>query len=164
MRKRRVVGRICGMKYSWKGRSSRALQANYTTRHITASQNQVVTFWSEELVKGVMQNFWEKKKGHIFLIFVIFNIRKVPCLLKPSLWTSAPSYFDSVRFRQCRRHWDALSLLILVIMLNESCFFGDLNQVFFNRILAPTVGAKDGTLTLRVVTLVHSKKFFGNKL
>ena len=43
-------------------------------------------------------------------------------------------------------------------------FFGDLSQVFLNRILAPTVGAKDGTLTLRAVTLVHPKRFFGNKL
>ena len=41
-----------------------------------------------------------------------------------------------------------------------SCFFGDLNQVFFNSILAPTVGAKDGTLTLRAVALVHPKRFF----
>ena len=49
-------------------------------------------------------------------------------------------------------------------MFNESCFFGDLSQVFFNHILAPTVGAKDGTLTLRAVTLVHPKRFFGNKL
>ena len=49
-------------------------------------------------------------------------------------------------------------------MFNESCFFGDLNQVFFNRILAPTVSAKDGTLTLRAVILVHPKRFFGNKL
>ena len=43
-------------------------------------------------------------------------------------------------------------------------FFGDLSQVFLNRILAPAVGAKDGTLTLRAVTLVHHKRFFGNKL
>ena len=49
-------------------------------------------------------------------------------------------------------------------MFNKSCIFGDLNQVFFNRILAPTVGAKDGTLTLRAETLVHLKKFFGDKL
>ena len=48
-------------------------------------------------------------------------------------------------------------------MFNKSCFLGDLNQVFFNRILAPTVGAKDGTLTLRAVTLVYPKRFFGNK-
>ena len=34
-------------------------------------------------------------------------------------------------------------------MFNESCFFGDLSQVFLNGILAPTVGAKDGTLTLK---------------
>ena len=49
-------------------------------------------------------------------------------------------------------------------MFNESCFFGDLNQMFSNSILAPTVGAKDGTLTLRAVTLVYPKIFFGNKL
>ena len=42
-------------------------------------------------------------------------------------------------------------------MLNISCFFGDLNQVFLNRTLAPTEGAKDGTLTLRAVTVVHLK-------
>ena len=42
-------------------------------------------------------------------------------------------------------------------MFNKSCFFGDLSQVFLNRVLAPTVGAKDGTLTLRAVTLVHPK-------
>ena len=70
-----------------------------------------------------MQSFWEKKKGHLFLIFVIFHIEKVPCLLKPLLWTSASPYFDSVSFRQCRRHWDTLSLLILGIMFNKSCFF-----------------------------------------
>ena len=50
-----------------------------------------------------------------------------------------------------------MSLLILVIMLNESCFFDDLCQVFLNRILAPTVGAKDGTLTLRAVTDASQK-------
>ena len=49
-------------------------------------------------------------------------------------------------------------------MINKSRFFGDLNQVFFNRMLAPTVGAKDGILTLRAVTLVHLNGFFGNKL
>ena len=49
-------------------------------------------------------------------------------------------------------------------MFNKSCFFGDLNQVLFNRILTPTVGAKDGTLTLRAVTLVHPNGFFENKL
>ena len=42
-------------------------------------------------------------------------------------------------------------------MFNESCFFGDLSQMFLNRILAPSVGAKDGTLTLRAVTVVHLK-------
>ena len=57
-----------------------------------------------------------------------------------------------------------LKFKILVIMFNESCFFGDLSQVFLNGILAPTVGVKDGTLTLRAVTLVHPKRFFGNKL
>ena len=114
-------------------------------------------------MEGVMQKFWEKLKEHIFLIFVIFHIRKVPCLLKPLLWTSASPYFNFVCLRQYRRHWDTLSLLILVIMFNESCFFCDLSQMFLNRILAPTVGAKDGTLTLRAVTLVHPKRFFGNK-
>ena len=49
-------------------------------------------------------------------------------------------------------------------MFYESCFFGDSSQVFFNRVLAPTVGEKDGTLTLRAVTLVYPKIFFGNKL
>ena len=49
-------------------------------------------------------------------------------------------------------------------MFNESCFFGDLSQVFLNRILALSVGEKDGTLTLRAVTLVHPKGFFENKL
>ena len=42
-------------------------------------------------------------------------------------------------------------------MFNGSCFFGDLSQVFLNRILAPTVCAKDGTLTLRVVTGAFQK-------
>ena len=93
-----------------------------------------MTLWSKELMKGMMQSFLEEKKGHIFFIFVIFHIRKVPCLLKPSLWTSTSSYFDSVCFRQCRRLWDTLSLLILVILFNKSCFLCDLNQVFFNRI------------------------------
>ena len=49
-------------------------------------------------------------------------------------------------------------------MFNESCFLGDLSQMFLNRILVPTVGAKDGTLTFRAVTLMHPKKFSGNKL
>ena len=48
-------------------------------------------------------------------------------------------------------------------MFNESCFFGDLSQVFLNRILEPTVGAKDGTLRLRAVTLVYPNRFLGNK-
>ena len=101
-----------------------------TTRHITASQNwlrinpkPIVTFQSKELMKGVIQNFWENLKEQIFLIFVIFHIRKVPYLLKPLLWTSASPYFNFVSFRQCKRHWDTLALLILVIMFNESCFF-----------------------------------------
>ena len=57
-----------------------------------------------------------------------------------------------------------LKFKILVIMFNESCFFGDLSQVFLNRILAPTAGAKNGTLRSRAVTLVHPERFFGNKL
>ena len=55
-------------------------------------------------------------------------------------------------------------IIDLVIMFNECCFRGDLSQVILNRILAPTVGAKDGTLTLRAVTLVHPNEFFRNKL
>ena len=55
-------------------------------------------------------------------------------------------------------------IMILVIMFNESCFLGDLSQAFLNRILASTVGAIDGTLTLRPVTVMHSKRFFGHKL
>ena len=43
-------------------------------------------------------------------------------------------------------------------MFNKSCFFGDLSEVLINRILAPTVGAKDGTLTLRAVTLVRPEQ------
>ena len=157
--------------YSWIWGGRELKSSTVTTRHITASQKQVekktknptVTFWSNELMKGVMSNFWEKKKGHIFLIFVIFHIRKMPCLLKPSLWTSASSYFDSVWFRQFKRYWHTLLLSILVIIFRKRCFFDNLNQVFFNRILAPAVGAKDGTLTLRAVTLAHPKRFFGNK-
>ena len=114
-------------------------------------------------MKSVMQNYWEKLKGQIFLIFVIFHVRKVPCLLKPLLWTSASPYFDFVCFRQCRRHWDTLSLLILVIMFNESCFFGDLSQAFLNRILAP--GAFQKILWKQVVTCsAHSKKHFKTNL
>ena len=48
--------------------------------------------------------------------------------------------------------------------VQRKLLYCDLSQVFLNRVLAPTVGAKDGTLTLRDVTLVHPKKFFGNKL
>ena len=84
-----------------------------------------------------MLNIWEKKKGHIFLIFVIFLIRKVPCLLKPSLWTSASSYFNFVCFRQCRTHCDTLSLLILVIMFNKSFF----SRWFKSGIFQPHFGA-----------------------
>ena len=49
-------------------------------------------------------------------------------------------------------------------MFNENGFFGDSSPVFFKRILAHTVGVKDGTLTLRVVALVHPKIFFEKKL
>ena len=97
-----------------------------TTRHVTASQNWVekqllatAAFWSKESVKGVIQNFWQKKKGHIFFISKIFHITSTLCLVKPSLWTSASPYFDSVCSRQCRRHLDTHSLLILIIMFNR---------------------------------------------
>ena len=116
--------------YSWiwgVGNLNPVLWQPDTSQHhkirLRMTQNPTVTFWSKELMKGVIQNFWEKLKGQIFLIFVIFHIRKVSCLLKPLLWTSASPYFDSVCFRQCRRYWDTLSLLILVIMLNKSCCF-----------------------------------------
>ena len=98
-----------------------------------------------------------EKERTIFLISVIFHIRRIPCLLKPSLRTRASPYFNFVYFRQCKRHWDTFSLLILVIMINKSRFSGDLNQVSFNRILAPPVGAKDGALTLRIVTGAFQK-------
>ena len=138
-----------------------------------------MTFWSKELIKGVMQNFLDKKKGHIFLIFVIFHIRKVPCLLKPLLWSSASPYFDSVCFRQCRRHWDTLSLLILVIMFNESCFFGDFkSRIFEPHFVAYSLcerrypyikgcnsGASQKILWEQVVTCsAHSKKHFKTNL
>ena len=131
-----------------------------------------MTFWGKELMKSVVQNIWEKLKRQIFLIFVIFHIRKVPCLLKPLLWTSASPYFDSLCFRQCRRHRDTLSLLILVIMFSESCFFGDLSQVFLNRCerrYPYTKGRNSGAfqtiLWKQVVTCsAHSKKHFKTNL
>ena len=33
-------------------------------------------------MKSVMEKFGEKKKGHIFLISIIFHIKTRPCLLK----------------------------------------------------------------------------------
>ena len=133
-----------------------------TTRHVTASQNWVekqllatAAFWSKESVKGVIQNFWQKKKGHIFFISKIFHITSTLCLVKPSLWTSASPYFDSVCSRQCRRHLDTHSLLILIIMINN----------IFHRASASSIGVKDSsTLTPRAVTLVHPKSFLGNSL
>ena len=138
-----------------------------------------MTFWGTELMKSVVQNFWEKLKRQIFLIFVIFHIRKVPCLLKPSLWTSASPYFDSVCFRQCRKHWDTLSLLTLVIMFNESCFFwwfksGVFEPHFgaFGRCEGRSLytkgcnsGASQKILWEQVVTCsAHSKKHFKTNL
>ena len=41
--------------------------------------------------------------------------------------------------------------------VKKNCFFGDLSHVFLNRVLAPTVGAKDGALTLRIVTGAFQK-------
>ena len=138
-----------------------------------------MTFWSKELMKDVMQNFWEKLKGQIFLIFVIFHIRKVPCLLKPLLWTSASQYFESVWFRQCRRHWDTLSLLILVIMLDKSCFFWWFNSGVFEPhfgvysrcerrhpyIKGCNSGASQKILWEQIVTCsAHSKEHFKTNL
>ena len=48
--------------------------------------------------------------------------------------------------------------------VQRKLLFGDLSQAFLNRILASTVGAIDGTLTIRAVTVMHSKRFFGHKL
>ena len=126
-----------------------------------------------------MQNYWEKLKGQIFLIFVIFHIRKVPCLLKPLLWTSASPYFDSVCFRQCKKHWDILSLLILVIMFNKSCFFWWFKSGVFEPhfgaysrcerqypyIRGCNSGASQKILWKQVVTCsAHSKKHFKTNL
>ena len=78
-------------------------QPDTSQRHkIRLRINPKTLLWHSEvkrLIKGVMQIFWVKKKWQIFLIFVIFHIRKVPRLLKPLLWTSASPYFNSVSFR-----------------------------------------------------------------
>ena len=58
---------------------------------------------------------------------------KCPRKFRPSPWT------DSIL---PRRHLDTHSLLSLIIMLNKNWFLGDLNQVFFNRTLASTVGCE----------------------
>ena len=137
-----------------------------------------MTFWSKELLKSVMQNFWEKLKGQIFLIFVIFHIRKVPCLRKPLLWTSASPYFNSVCFRQCRRHWDTLSLLSLVIILTKVVFLWFKSGVFephfgaysrwerrYPYIKGCNSGASQKILWEQVVTcLGHSKEHFKTNL
>ena len=137
-----------------------------------------MTFWSKELMKCVMQNFWEKTKGHTFLIFVIFHIRKVPCLLKSSLWTSASSYFESVCFRQCRRHWDTMPLLILVIVQRKLLFRWFKSGVFqphfgaysrcdrrYPYIRGCNSGASQKILWEQVVTCsAHSKKHFKTNL
>ena len=41
-------------------------------------------------------DIFREKEESVFLISVIFHIRRIPCLLKPSLQTSASPYFDSV--------------------------------------------------------------------
>ena len=48
-----------------------------------------MVFWRKQSVKSMMQNFWQKKKGHILLISKIFDIRSTLYLVHPSLWTSA---------------------------------------------------------------------------
>ena len=111
-----------------------------------------------------MQNFWQNRKGHVFFICKIFHIRSTRYLVKLSLWTNAPSYFDSVFFRQWNIKASGHSLFILNIMINEELFLGDLNQVFSNRALASSVSVKNGALTSRAVSLVHPKRFNGNKL
>ena len=145
-----------------------------TTRHVTASQNWFenkpkTILWHSEAkknksVKRVIQNFWQKRKTNIFFISKIFHMTSTLCLVKPSLWTSASSYFDSVCSRQCRRHLDTHSLLILIIMINNKWFLGDLIQVVFHRALASSVGVKDGTLTWRTVPMVYPKSVLGNNL
>ena len=59
---------------------------------------------------------------------------------------------------------DAQSLLVLIIVINEKIFLGDLIKVISHRALAYPVGVKDSTLTSRAVILVHPKIFLRNKL
>ena len=77
----------------------------------------------------------EKKKGHIFFVSKIFHNKSTLYLVKPSLWTNASPYFNSVYFRQCGSHLDTHSLSNLIIPNNNKWFLGDSSQVFFNRAL-----------------------------
>ena len=60
---------------------------------------------------------------------------------------------------QCRRYLDTFNNHYD----QQKGFLGDLNQVFFNRPLASSVGVKDGTLVSGAVTLVHPNGFLRTK-
>ena len=56
----------------------------------------------------IFERNWRDK----FSSFLWFStLEKYHAYLNHLLWTSASPYFDSVCFRQCRRHWDTLSLI-----------------------------------------------------
>ena len=122
-----------------------------------------------------MQNFWQKKKGHIFFISKIFHIRSTLYLVKPSLWTSASQYFDSVCFRQCRRRLNTYSFLTLIIKSNKKCIsrwfnsgvFQPCSGVFsrcerrYPNVKGCNSGASQKISREQVVTcLAHSKEHF----
>ena len=86
-----------------------------TTRHVTASQNWVEIKPKTLLCHSEAKNQWE-------VWYRTFDIASTLCLVKLSLWTNASPYFDFVCSRQCRRHLDTHSLLILIIMINKKWF------------------------------------------
>ena len=78
------------------------------------NQRPTVAFSTKESMKRVIQNFWQKKKRNMFFTSKIFHMTNTVCVVKPSLWASASPYFDSVCSRQCRRHLDTHSLLLII--------------------------------------------------
>jgi len=90
------------------------------------------------------------EKGHIFVISMIFHITSTLCLVKPSLLTNTSPLDTLIVYFNHYDHFKKKSLCLI--------------QVVFQRVLASSVGVKDGTLTSRAVTLVHPKRFLGNNL
>ena len=83
-----------------------------------------MTFWSKESMKGVMQKFWEKTKRHIFSFLWFFTLEKYHAYLNHHC-EPVPHHISILFVLDNAEGIDtqSMSLLILGIMFNKSCFF-----------------------------------------